>query len=148
MLRMAPDTSEEGVRPIQSQVTPSLVWLSSLQEPEARHGHLSLSHPSVTQQRGPPAWEPVGLKRKIPLMLQWGKAFLTHSRPRVCSHIVGHAWPLELNKSEALAAAREALLALVWAEKIRRWGEDSWPECSPSSHSQPSSRAPHIGAQE
>lgn len=110
----------------------------------------SLSHPLVTQQRGPPAWESVGLKRKIPLRLQWGKAFLTCSRPKVCSHIVRHAWPPELNKSEALAAAREALLALVvlvWAEKIRPWGEDSWPECSPSSHSQPSSGAPHIGAQ-
>lgn len=113
MLRMAPDTSEEGVRPIRSQVTPSPVWVSRLQEPEARHGHLSLSHSLVTQQSGPPTWQPVGLKRKIPLMLQWGKAFLTCSRPKVCSHRAGQAWPPELNKSEALAAAREALPALV-----------------------------------
>lgn len=117
MLRMAPDTLEEAVRPIRSQVTPSPVWVSRLQEPEARRGHLSLSHSLVTQQSGhtppPPAWEPMGIKRKIPLMLQWGKAFLTCSRPKLCSHRAGQAWPPELNKSEALAAAREALLTLV-----------------------------------
>ena len=54
------------MQPIWSQVTPSPVWVSSLQETEARRGHLSLSHSLVTQQRGPPAWEPVGLKRKVP----------------------------------------------------------------------------------
>ena len=77
MLRMAPDTLEEAVRPIRSQVTPSPVWVSRLQEPEARRGHLSLSHSLVTQQSGhtpPPRMGAYGDQEKNPFDAPVGKS--------------------------------------------------------------------------
>ena len=74
MLRMAPDTLEEGVWPVRSQVTPSPVWVSRLQEPEARRGHLSLSHSLVTQQSGPPRVGAYGDQEKNPFDAPVGKS--------------------------------------------------------------------------
>lgn len=71
MLRMAPDTSEEGVRPIRSQVTPSLVWVSSLQEPEPPFGHTAEGAPRMGvcgAQEKNPFEAPVG--KSIPNLLQ------------------------------------------------------------------------------
>lgn len=111
-------------------------------DPEPLFGHTAEQASSL---------EPVWAQEKDTFDAPVGKALLTRARPNICSPTAWQAWTPERNKNEAPAGARQALLvpgALVWAEKTGPRGVGSWPGCSPSSHSQPSSRTPPLGGQE